>query len=485
MLARVPSDRRQDLPYSRANNVFENVVLLIILPLLLGGVGGVAVAWLIVQGLWYIALAVVLAIPAAVLLSIYPLLSLFIWFFLMPFFPPGGVHPAVFWVLHRALMVTGLGFNILSRMLRLKKCPPIRWSLAEWSMVAFLVISVASILLTRADLQLYVYGLYDRFFVAFIAYWLIRFSDIKIADVKRLTWVMLVVCVAEIVIGFWAKYAPYTLPALWRFSRMGERMSGTFSNPTPYAYTLIVCMVFIFHYAMHCERKLLKIALLAVFVMGLMCIFLTFTRGCWLAAIVVLLGLLYLYPKTILPLLLVVTPIIAILSSSVLAEEFTFALQRLNTQDTIDSRVVLAHAGEQMFYARPVFGWGFGNYDRYDWQFMERVNDAVPTVWDIRYGTSHNTYLTILAETGVIGFSFLFLPLFWWVKPTIKALPMLPREGIWSRKLLISLWLTALFYLISSQVMDMRFFWLHIGTFWMTWGLIATLAQSIESPALV
>jgi O-antigen ligase len=135
-----------------------------------------------------------------------------------------------------------------------------------------------------------------------------------------------------------------------------------------------------------------------------------------------------------------------------------------------------------MFRAKPVFGWGFGTYDRYDWQFMERVGNAAPTSWDVQHGTSHNTYITILAETGVVGFFFLFLPLIWWLVLSIKVLPRLPRQGFWSWRLLVVLWLPILFYLISTQVMDMRFFWYQIGVWWMLLGLIASLVQTYLRP---
>jgi O-antigen ligase len=216
--------------------------------------------------------------------------------------------------------------------------------------------------------------------------------------------------------------------------------------------------------------------------MGMACIFLTFTRGCWLSAIIVLLGLATMYPKTVLTILAIVIPVAVPLAGGVLADEVAFALERLNTQETVDSRVILAHAGQQMFYQKPIFGWGFSNYDRYDWLFIERAGSAVPTLGDIRYGTSHNTYLTVLAETGVVGFFLQFFPVFWWLGLTIKVFPRMPRTGVWGRDRLVGLWLSILFYITSSQVVDMRFFWYHIGLLWLTLGLIATIVQAYLPP---
>jgi O-antigen ligase len=436
------------------------------------------VAFGIVQESWPLALALVFAVPAGILLNQYPLVALALWFLLMPFLPFQTVSSSVFWVVHRALIPGALGVAVLSRMFIAEKRKPVQLGWAELSMVVYLAVMAALILLTTGSPSQKLYELYDRMLVPFAAYWLIRISAPSEQDLKRWMPVVLFVCAAEIVIGFWAKYAPGTLPALWDIPRMGTRMSGTSDNPTPYAYLLAFCMALIFHYAMSCAHGLVRLLLLFMFGMGLVCIFLTFTRGCWAGALVVLLGLLFIYPKHALALSLIATPIIIILAATVFADEINDALVRLETQDTIDSRIVLAHAGEKMFFAKPITGWGFGNYDLYDWKFMERAGNAAPTFWDVTYGTSHNTYLTILAETGLVGFLLQFFPLGWWLVLSIKAWPLLPKAGFWSRRLLAILWLPILFYLIASQVMDMRFFWFHIGTWWLTLGLIGSIVQT-------
>jgi hypothetical protein len=456
--------------------------------LLLGGVVlGALLAFWIAQESWWLALATVFVAPMVILLVRYPLAAIMLWFLLMPCLPFHTIGPSVFWVVHRALIPLALGITILSRMFIVTKRRPVGWGWAEWSMVIYLAVMVALVLLTALTplTKLYeLFELYDRMFVPFAAYWLVRFVGPNERDLKRWMPAVVFICAAEIVVGFWAKYAPDTLPALWDITRMGTRMSGTFENPTPYAYALAFCMVLIFHYAMNNARGLARLLLLFTFGMGLVCIFLTFTRGCWGAALVVLLGLLFIYPKQTLALSVIAAPIIIILAATVFADEIDVALVRLDTRDTIDSRIVLDHAGEKMFLAKPITGWGFGNYDLYDWTFMERVGGAAPSYWDVTQGTSHNTYLTILAETGLVGFSLQFFPLIWWLVLSIKALPQLPKTGFWSWRLLVVLWLSIFFYLVASQVVDMRFFWFQIGTWWMTLGLISSIVQtSLRSEA--
>ncbi len=458
----------------------ENGALVNVIIALLGiGLGGLA-ALMITRGVWLLALFLVFFVPAGVFLHQYPFAAFLGWFLLMPLLPFKTVSSRVFWVVHRALIPGALGLTIVARMLRVKRTQPVRFGWAELSMAIYLVAGGVSVILTRSEPMLYIYELYDRMLVPFAAYLLMRLLPLDRRAWTQLLIACLILCIIEVGVGFWGRYAPQTLPSIWDIVRMGTRMSGTFDNPTPYAYTLAFCMVLIFYAAMNGAQGGLRLFLIFVFVMGLLCIFLTFTRGCWGAMALVFLGLMIMYPKPILSLLLVSVPVIAVLSVSVFATEMAFATKRLGTQDTVDSRIVLSHAGEQMFYARPIFGWGFGNYDRYDWQFMERVGNAAPTHWDIKYGTSHNTYLTILAEMGVIGFFFQFFPFFWWFKQTLQAWPRLRHQKFKHRKLLIGLWLTVLFYLVASQVVDMRFFWFHIGLLWASLGLIGNLVRQTQ-----
>ena len=451
------------------------------LALLAAGVLGILLALMITRESWLLAIAIVCTVPAAILMLRYPLAAAIVWFLLMPLLPFDTVDSRVFWIVHRALMPLGLGTTILLRMLRVRRFDPVRLGWAELSMAIYLVIGAVSVLITRAKPLPYLYELYDRVLVPFVAYWLVRLYAPRERDVRRLMPIVLFMCTIQIVVGFWARYAPQSLPALWKITRMDPtRMSGTLSNPTPYAHLLIFCMVFVFYDAMQRPKGFARTALILVFGAGLACVFLTFTRGCWIAALLVFLGLVFLYPKPMFSLFAVAAPIVAVLSTTVFSGEVKIALNRLVTQDTVNSRIVLANAGERMFYARPVWGWGFANYDRYDWQFMQRVGNAAPTLWDVQHGTSHNTYLTILAEMGAVGFFFQFFPLFWCIYRTRQAWFQSPRHGFWSRRLLIVMWLPVLFYLVSSQVVDMRFFWFNIGLLWLNLGLLASTAEHTD-----
>jgi O-antigen ligase len=297
---------------------------------------------------------------------------------------------------------------------------------------------------------------------------------------------MLLLNVAEYAIGLLSWFAPRVLPSIWHSGLIGSRIMGTFGQPAVYACILILFSVLFYHNAMNLpkgSRRTLQILALAL---GMVCIFFTFTRGAWLAGILVLLGLLYLYPKPTGLLVSMVILIMLILSTGPLAHEFTHAADRLESAEEGGKlRLVLANAGRRMFDARPVFGWGFSNYDRYDWKFLERVEETTPTPWQVRQGTSHHTYLTILAEMGAVGFFFYAFPVIWWLVFTIKALPRLPKEGFWNRRLLIAMWLPIGIHIFLAQDMDMRFFPYCLTLFWINLGLIANMVQTHLQPGLL
>ncbi len=444
---------------------------------------GLVLAFMISKENLLLAIVVVFIVPAMILFNRYPLAALMVWLLLMPFLQSGWVSASIFWIVHRSLPVLALGINILSRLLRLKKYPSVPWGPAEWSMIFFLALGTVSVLLTQPNPRLYLFSLYDSVFVSFVLYWVIRLLNSRIQDLKRLMPVFMVICIAEIVMGFWAWLAPHSLPWLFAFPRMDpDRMSGTFSNPNPYAYVLLFCIMFLFYYAMNSKEKLIKVLALSLFGVGLVCIFLTFTRACWLAALPVLLGLLFMYPRPILLLILGITAVIPFLAGDVVMEQFAFAGERLNSQDTAEDRVILAYAGQQMFYAKPFFGWGYASYDQHDWKFMERVGDIAPTEWDIKKGRSHNTYITILAEIGAVGFFFYFFPVIWWLILTLKVWPHIPKEGFWSRRWLVMMWLSILSFIIIAQVVDMRYFWFSLGLWRLTLGFIGNMVQTYEQP---
>lgn len=447
------------------------------LPLLLALVLGLLLAALITSENWLFALLVLFSVPMAMLINKYPFAAIMIWMAVMPWFPFDDVYKYVYFTVHRFLIPLALAYNLFSRMLSPGRHSKVKMGLADLAMVAFVTMGIISMFVSGRHWK-WLFTLQDRSLIPFMAYWLVRFSNAQKQDLKRLVPLILSLNLAECVIGLVSWFAPQVIPSIWRSGLLGDRIVGTFRQPGAYACILLFFLVFLYHEAMNRKRGRARTFLMLAFCLGMVCVFFTFTRSAWAGGLFVLLGLLYLYPKATTSLIAVIVPIMLILSIGVLANEFAHANDRLFNQDTAEDRVILANAGKSMFYARPVFGWGYASYDLYDWKFMESVGNIAPTQWQIKTGTSHNTFLTVLAEMGAVGFFLLYFPVAWWLGLTIKALPRLPKEGFWSQRLLLVMWLPIGVYLLISQGIDMRFFYYCATLFWINLGFVANMVQT-------
>lgn len=451
-----------------------------VVPLLLAIVMAPLLAYLLVSEKWIFVVLLLVAIPTVILIQQYPFASIVIWMAVMPWFPFRGNFKYIYYSAHRMLIPVGIGLAILSRMLiRTKQHSKLHFGLADWAMAAFCALGTVAIFVTGLHWKT-VFVLQDQFLVPFTAYWLVRLTNARGKDLQRIIPLMLVILVAECIIGFVSWFAPAALPEIWHFGTLGSRTAGTFGQPAIYALVLITFMVLVYHDAMNRSTGWFQTVEILAYGLGCVSVFFTFTRGAWLAGLVALVVIAFTYPKPTLRLAACIVLGMALLSTNVLSTEFAHAADRLHRSEAeAGERIVLANAGKQMFLARPVLGWGFANYDRYDRDFLDRVGDYVPNKWDIKKGTSHHTYLTILAEMGIVGFSLYALPIVQWLVNSVKAMPRLPKRGFWSRQLLPMIWASAVAHVIIAQDLDMRFFYYALTMFWITMGFVANLVEPI------
>jgi O-antigen ligase len=459
------------------SNIWRDFSLPVVLPLLVGLTLGPVLAALVVRESWVFVLPIAFMVPAILLILRYPFTTIMIWLAVLPLFPFLGEYKYLYYIFHRGLIPLTFGTVVLARLLRIKTSRPMHFNWIEWLLIAYGAMNIVWILFLGYR-QVTMMFLYDRSLVAFAAYFLMRLLSPQERALKRLTFVMLFLALAEAIVGLLGWFMPQVLPSIWISRLVGDRVVGTFSQSEIYGSMMIYCLVFLYHYAMNIRRGILQVFLILVFALGMVCIFFTFTRSCWFAGLIVLVGLLFLYPRPTLLLVSISLPIMIILGQTVLTNEITHATERLNSQESTDGRVVMAYAGQQMFLAKPILGWGYNQYDNYDWRFMQRVGDTSPTKYHIQKGTSHNTFLTILAETGLVGFTLYFLPLVWWFGLSLKALSRLPKTGFWSWRLLIVAWLPIVFQLITAQTVDYRFFLIPLTMLWLTLGIIASIVQT-------
>lgn len=450
--------------------------------LLLGTGMALVSARLIVQGMWQFAVALIAALPGLILLHKQPFLALIVWLFLAPFLmhTDTSMERQLYWIIHRALPLLTVGIIILSSALGVNKrrLPRLGWP--EFGMAGYVALSVASIYLFNNNPLAALYTYYDRVFTPMCLYLIVRLS---MPGEKEWKWLLLAaffISISQSIIGILSWFAPQFLPDDW-LTKVGSRTVGSLVNYTVYTTTLTFSGLLVLHAALNMRPGLMRKLYIAAFLLSAYSIFISFSRASWLAGIVVLLGLVYIYPKFMIKLGATVLPLAFVLGGVILASQLEWARQRLYSAEaerSAVSRLAVYYAGYRLFQDKPVFGWGYGNYDLYDRQYQWRVPGFPANAKD---QASHNLYLTLLAEQGLAGLIFYLIPFFWWLATAVKRLPALPKGGFRSRKLLIVLWLVIFSHVIVNNFSNMQIVY-GLGIWWITLSLIARLVDAHQAP---
>jgi len=393
-----------------------------------------------------------------------------IWLLLDPFLmtTPTMSGRMVYWMVHRALPPVAVGVLAIGYLMRIRKFPQL--GLAELAMIGYVCASLFSIALYNKTPQSTAYLFYDRVVSPMFLYLIIRLSMPGEKELKQLVPAIFFLGVTQASIGILSWLAPQFLPQEW-LRLEDQRTTGSLVTPSVFTSAMVFAGLLLLHSAFDRKPGLIRTIYLCVFSLSIFCIFISFSRASWLAGILVLLGLIYLYPKFMLRWALVVVPTAILIVGTLYVGYFYDPSERLNERDSALSRLPTVLAAYRMFEAKPVLGWGYGNFSYYDRPFQERVRDLV----DARRDTaSHNLYLTTLAEQGILGLTLFLTPVIWWLFETIRMKHQIPAEGFWNKKLLFLLWLVILNHLIVNNFSQM---WIGFGygMWWLTLGLIANL----------
>ena len=274
-----------------------------------------------------------------------------------------------------------------------------------------------------------------------------------------------------------ARYSinPGVLPEGW-LGREGSRTVGSLEHPNVYGTVVLLCGALLFHAASSIPgwRRSRRIVVGAGVVLALVMVFLTYSRASWLAGVVVVVGLAFLYPRVVVRGGLAVgLAAVLLVGSGLVFGQTETAAQRLASAETALSRLPVVVGSIKMFQEKPLTGWGYGNFDLYDYQFQGQFGELVVPEKD---HASHNLFLTILAEQGIFGLLLYLAPLVYWLIATRAALRAMPSTGFISRKLLIVLWLVLAAIFVVSNFSNMRVVF-GLGVWWMTLGLIGSLVE--------
>jgi O-antigen ligase len=160
--------------------------------------------------------------------------------------------------------------------------------------------------------------------------------------------------------------------------------------------------------------------------------------------------------------------LLALVAVGPMSQEVAFAVERLGDEQTAASRLLTNNAALQMIEERPLTGFGYGNFERYDEQFKVRIGDIA-----VQEGSAHHTYLALAAENGLPALVLYLFPAAWLLWLTASRWHRLTSVDPWNRTLLIVLWLAVIDQFVVMNFMDM----LHsspwgTGLWWLSLGLL-------------
>ncbi|MDX1450593.1 MAG: O-antigen ligase family protein, partial [Acidimicrobiia bacterium] len=277
-------------------------------------------------------------------------------------------------------------------------------------------------------------------------------------------------------IGILTWVSPGVLPSAW-LGRAGERTVGSLELPGTYTAAVLFGAILLVHYAFTASpTRRRTIISLAAAGLGFLMVFMTFSRASWLAGIVAALGLIWLHPKRMTRVVVVAIPILLLaIGAGLLAQQSQYAEARLNSNQTAIGRLPVMYAAVQMWQAQPLFGFGYGNFDRFDRDFQQEVAGYIPEADH----ASHNVYLTVLAEQGGVGILLFLGPPALAMAATVRAWRRLPPDAFVGRRLAGSLWLILTVHFVVNNFANMR----SIFGLGMWWFLIALVLELVERPA--
>ena len=443
--------------------------------LLIIGVSGIVLSYLNVTGKWIIAAVLMSIVPALVMLHQYPFFGLLVWLLLMPFLlqSQSDASRQVYWIIHRFLPLLSLIFLWVASAVGVRKRSLPRLGYPEYSMFAYILVSILSIFLWHNDPGATIIRFYDLFIIPMILYLLIRLFAPGEKSLEFLVPIALFITISQVSIGFLSWVYPSVLPSAW-LKYAGERTTGTLGSVSVFTTTIFFTGLILLNVGFRSDKKWKRYLFVSMFLLMIYATFISYSRASWLAGVLILGALVLMYPKFMVKLIVILGVLGIILGSVFLnSSEFQIAATRFysaESEQSALSRLPVYVAAIRMFQEKPIMGWGYDNFDRYDRRYQARFGQLVNP--DEKDHTSHNVYLTMLAEQGLIGITAYLLPFAILFFRSLKTLPHLPKRGWFTDKMLISLWLVILSFFVVQNFAPMVVVF-GMGLNWIVMGLIA------------
>ncbi|HTQ40636.1 MAG TPA: O-antigen ligase family protein [Pirellulales bacterium] len=298
-------------------------------------------------------------------------------------------------------------------------------------------------------------------------YWIVRQSPLDDRTVRR-AWGALALfgvyltftALAESTGQWWAVFPSYICSPTTEFF---GRARGPFLNPAEMGIYLMAGLLAALTFWSVLGR-LGQLILLAFTALTLAAVYATLTRCSWIGGglgLAVFIG--FSVPRSWRRLFLCLSAMGAITLFAAKWDSMWNIKRDVNldaaaSEESAELRPILAEVAYQMFLDRPLWGCGFGQYDREKLPYLaDRSNSSLPLEKVIPY-VQHNAFLALLVETGLVGMCLFVLLLLLWLHSAWKIYrdprtsAAVRQSGIMFMALVAAYLPTALFH--DTNIMD-------------------------------
>jgi len=256
----------------------------------------------------------------------------------------------------------------------------------------FLLIQVVSVYYSGLSSILEEFGYWYQY-LAFVVASTLLMTDPK--AINNFIWGMILGCMFVVFYGLYAVYAE--LPA-----SVGGKAGayGMYENHNDYSFIIIMVFPFIYAYFRESQRPKSKFLLLFFLLACLVGILLSLSRGGMIAFVLEGAMLVWFTVKKTkrLPLLFVIAVVGAVGIGYQFSKRAEVQGDNYTAEDSKSSRMELWKAGINMVLSHPVLGVGSRRFGEYSREYGEISHDNLGK-------NAHNTYIQILATSGLLGFA--------------------------------------------------------------------------------
>ncbi len=267
---------------------------------------------------------------------------------------------------------------------------------------------------------------------------------------KRYVWGMILGGMFIVVYGIYAVYAKLGLAITGRAGAY-----GVYANHNDYSFIVILILPFIFTY-MQAEAGILRRGLLGIFLVTCVAgIFMSLSRGGVLALVLEFALIVLLAMKGNGRLLLL--PVLALAGAVAIVYQWHAREENqaggYTAEDAEESRFELWKAARRMIAAKPLFGVGSRRFAEYAKEYYDLSGNQKGKV-------AHNTYLEILATSGLVGFGAFMYMWYCFVREMRRKSPYTGPPWVEATRIaaLISLYSILFRALLASKSADWGFY---------------------------